>query len=400
LKFISKSVMALALAAALAPAALAQADAGNLRVYREGNSWVQETTGTLASTVRYLKIKTSGGSIHVNGGSQGNVTYTVKKRVRTGSEEQARRYFTMMRVSAGASGDSGVFVADFENFNHGSTDFILVTPRNIELVNASTGGGDLQAAHLSGAVKAESGGGNLDMDDLGGFSGTTGGGNVSIGTITRDARFSTGGGNVNVRSVGGYLSVETGGGNVDVDTAKQDAKIETGGGKIRVAHVGGNLRAETGGDAIEIGDVGGTATLETGGGNIQVTGGNGFVKADTGGGNVQCYNLVKGVHATTGAGRIIAELRKGQFAASRLETGAGDIVVYIPSDMAVSIRASIDAAMSKSAIDSQFNAIKIMSEGGQLGPREMYAEGDLNGGGPILKIHTSTGKIQLLQAKK
>jgi hypothetical protein len=66
----------------------------------------------------------------------------------------------------------------------------------------------------------------------------------------------------------------------------------------------------------------------------------------------------------------------------------------------VSIHASIDVANGKDAIRSELPGLRIQSEGGDYGPREIYAEGDLNGGGPTLKLHTSTGKIEFIALKK
>ena len=34
-----------------------------------------------------------------------------------------------------------------------------------------------------------------------------------------------------------------------------------------------------------------------------------------------------------------------------------------------------------------------------IGPREVFAEGSLNGGGPVLHVHTASGNIQFLRKK-
>jgi len=44
-------------------------------------------------------------------------------------------------------------------------------------------------------------------------------------------------------------------------------------------------------------------------------------------------------------------------------------------------------------IRSDFSDILVHSEGGQWGPKTITAEGRLNGGGAVLKIHTTTGDI-------
>ena len=82
---------------------------------------------------------------------------------------------------------------------------------------------------------------------------------------------------------------------------------------------------------------------------------------------------------------------------SDLETGAGDITVYLASDVAINVRASVDLANGH-RITSEFSDIHVSSEGGQWGPKTYTAEGKLNGGGPTLKVHTSTGDINFKRA--
>ena len=62
---------------------------GERRIFREGNSWVEEVTGTLPAA-RSVRVETDMGSVRVQGGSQANITYVVRKRVYQRSEEAAR----------------------------------------------------------------------------------------------------------------------------------------------------------------------------------------------------------------------------------------------------------------------------------------------------------------------
>ena len=98
--------------------------------------------------------------------------------------------------------------------------------------------------------------------------------------------------------------------------------------------------------------------------------------------------------AETGAGGITVKLVNtgGERHDSDLETGAGDITVYIAADVAINVRASVDMGNGH-RITSDFSDIHIGSEGDKWGPKTLTAEGKLNGGGPTLKVHTSTGDI-------
>lgn len=392
-----------ALVLALATLGVAQTDSAS-KVYRDGNCWVEETTGTMPAS-RFIKVHTNAGSVSVTGSAQSNITYTIRKRVSASSEESAKRSFENLRVIANRQGDAAYFGGEGGgNWHRGTVEFNINAPRTVDLVKAKTDGGNLQFSHLNGRVDAESGGGTVNLDDINGnVSSSTGGGSINVGTVNADLGIRTGGGRVTIGTVGGKLNASTGGESVHVENVKRDAVIETGGGNIMVQNVGGDLRGSTGGGNIEIGSVGGTMDVETGGGSIRLTGGGtGPIKAQTGSGSIHCFKVVHSVRAETGAGGITAEFMtmNGKFSDSTLDTGVGDIIVYLPSDLKVSIHASIDAANGKDAIRSELPGIRIQSEGGDYGPREMLAEGNLNGGGPTLKLHTSTGKIQFIALKK
>ncbi len=389
--------------ATLAVGSISAVAQGNTRLYREGGEWVQETTGTLAST-KAVRARVHQGSVLVNGAAQPRITYVARWRCNAATEEEARRIFAQAQMNISHAGDTTVLSSDWSGmrWHRIPAEFAITVPRETELVKATTDVGNLQFAHFNGRVEGESGAGDIQLDDIGGGAYLqTGGGNIGIGSVNGDIKIETGAGDVRINTAGGSVIAETGGGNIYLQSAKRDVNLETGAGMIHVDKVGGNLRASTGGNSIEIGQVAGALELETGGGNIRSNGGDGFIKAESGGGSIQCYRIGRGLRAETGAGGITAEFvpQKGKLLDSKIETGVGDIVVYLPSDLAVTIRAGVDAAMGN-AIRSDFPDMKITTEGGDFGPREMYLEGALNGGGPVLKLHTSTGNIQVLQLRK
>ena len=50
-------------------------------------------------------------------------------------------------------------------------------------------------------------------------------------------------------------------------------------------------------------------------------------------------------------------------------------------------------------IRSDFPDLKITTDGGNYGPKNYYAQGSLNGGGSVLKVHTMSGNIEFRRAK-
>ena len=380
------------LLALLAPLAVAQ----ETHLSREGGVWSQEINGSLAA-VKNLRVKVDMGSVVVRGGQQQGINYVVHTHFGNSSEQDARRQFEQYKVTAYVKGDTAWIVGDWQGGRrprHFSGDFSVTVPREMALVKLETAGGNVDASGLAGRVEAESGGGSMKLDDIaGGASAETGGGSINIGTVSGDLGLRTGGGPIEVRHANGKVVAETGGGSVDIQAGAQGATIETGGGSVQVRQCNGKVKVSTGGGSVDLSDVGGPAEIETGGGSIRLTSAKGHVHAETGGGGIELYG-VPSARAETGAGGITVKLVNtgGERNNSDLETSAGDITVYIANDVAINVRASVDMGNGHH-ITSDFSDIRIASEGDKWGPKTLTAEGKLNGGGPMLKVHTSSGDI-------
>jgi DUF4097 and DUF4098 domain-containing protein YvlB len=382
---------------------ISSAQAQESHVSREGGGWGQQITGSLTA-VKVLRVKVDMGSVIVRGGQQQGINYAVHTRLATSSEQDARRQFDQYKITAYVKGDTAWIVGDWQGSRHMprhcSTEFSVMVPREMSLLKLETDGGNVDAVGVAGHLEAESGGGSIHVDDIGsGVSAETGGGSIEVGTVSGDIGLHTGGGSIEVHQANGKVVAETGGGSVEIQSGAQGAIIETGGGSIGVHHCNGKLKASTGGGSIDLGDIGGPVEIDTGGGTIRLTSAKGHVHAETGGGGIELYG-VPSAQAETGAGGIIVKLVNtgGERRDSDLETAAGDITVYLASDVAVNVWASVDLANGHK-ITSDFPDIHVRSEGETYGPKSYTAEGKLNGGGPTLKVHTSTGDICFRRAK-
>ena len=376
------------------------ASAQQARVYREGGSWAQEITGSLAAA-KNLRVKVDVGAVRVQGGSQSAINYVIHNRSYSGSEDKARREFDSYKISTYVRGDTAWIVGDFQGGSHRfSSEFSINVPRNMDWVKVETDGGSVTTTAISGRVDATSGGGSIRFDDIGGNANAeTGGGSIDAGNVGGDLSLHTGGGSIKVGSAKGRINAESGGGSVTVVSGMQEALLETGGGSIQVERCAGRVKASTGGGSIDLGDIGGPAEIETGGGSIRLASAKGPVRAETGGGTIE-LNGVSSARAETGAGGIVAKfISGGDRSDSTLETSAGDITVYLAPNLNISIRASIEVANSHS-IHTDFSEIRVSSEGGDYGPRTVTAEGNLNGGGPVLKVRTTTGDITIRRASR
>lgn len=383
-------------ATALASLALCQ----ETRVYRDGRNWVQEMTGDLGAA-KNLRVKLAGGSVRVLGGSQTGITYVIHRTAYTSSEQQARHEFESYRVNASIKGDTALIVAESGGrLSKCSDDFVINVPRNLDAAKVETDGGNVTATAIAGHVDLESGGGSIHVDNIGGeLKAETGGGTIDVGTAGSNVTLQTGGGNIKVASAKGEIRATSGGGNVVVLSGLQGAVLETSGGSIRVDKCSGTVKATTGGGSIDLGEIGGPAEIETGAGSIRLASANGRVQAQTGGGSIQLDGATS-VQAETSAGGIVVKLlspsgRTGR-SDSTLETSAGDITVYLANDLPISVRAEIEMA-SGHKIRSDFSDIHVSSEGDNWGPKTVTAEGQLNGGGPVLKVRTNSGNVNFLR---
>jgi len=395
-------VVGLAVVLALtAPLSFVSSQAQETKMSREGGFWAQEVTGSLA-TVKNLRVKVDMGSVVVRGGQQQGINYVVHTRFGNSSEQDARKQFEQYKVTAYVKGDTAWITGDWQGGHHPrhfSGEFSVMVPREMALVKLETEGGNVDATSLSGRVEASTGGGSIKVDDIGGgVAADTGGGSIEVGSVSGDLGLHTGGGSIEVRQANGKVTAETGGGSVEIQSCAQGAVIETGGSSISVRNCNGKVRASTGGGSVDLSDIGGPVEIETGGGSIRLTSAKGHVHAETGGGGIELYG-VPSASAQTGAGGITVKMVNtgGERRDSDLETGAGDITVYIAPDVAINVRASVDMGNGH-RISSDFPDIHISSEGGDWGPKTLMAEGKLNGGGPWLKVHTSTGDICLKKA--
>jgi DUF4097 and DUF4098 domain-containing protein YvlB len=388
LKQLSKFVAVLLLTLPLA-------SAQQTRVYGDGGNWTQEITGSLAM-VKNLKVKVDIGSVRVEGGSQQGINYVIRNHSYTGSEDRARREFENYKISAYVHGDTAWIVGDWQGGrpHKFSGDFVVNVPREMDEVKIETEGGNVSTSGIAGRVDAQSGGGTIRVDDIGGaINAETGGGTIDVGNVASDVNLHTGGGSIKVNSAKGKIEAESGGGSVSIVSGMQGAVLETGGGSIQVERCAGRVKASTGGGSIDLGDIGGPVEMETGGGSIRLSSAKGPVRAETGGGSIE-LNGVPSARAETAAGGITAKFvaANGEHHDSELETAAGDITVYLAPNVNISVRASIEVANGHS-IRSDFPDIRVTTEGGDYGPKTVTAEGSLNGGGPVLKVRTTTGDI-------
>ena len=383
--------------AALMLSAAAMAQQG--KIYQDGGAWVQEVSGSLAG-VKKLHVRVEAGAVHVEGGSQSGITYKMVTRVHSSSEEKARRQFDAFKLNAYVHGDVAFIVAECGSPHRFSGEYTISVPRDMEQVKIETDGGAVSTKGISGRVEAQTGGGKVHLEDIGGdASAETGGDDIEVNQIGGDVNVQTGGGKLYLGSVKGLVNASTGGGDVVLLSGGRGGVLESGGGDIQVKQSGGDLKISTGGGNIDVDNVAGPVEVETGGGSIRVGYAKGLVRAETGSGRIE-LNGMPSVRAETGSGGILARfvVLSGDHADSVLETANGDIVVYLPANFRASVRAAIEAANGQK-IYSDFPEIPVQMRDSEW-PQTITAEGNLNGGGPTIKVQTVSGNIWFRRANQ
>jgi hypothetical protein len=358
-------------------------------VEREGAYWVETMRASLtAGSVRQLHLTTVG-AVTLRGSSEPKVSYTVRKRVRARSGADAARLLGQVRVSWKVLRDTGQLVVS-QPLNHPAyVDIEVNVPRVLRQTAVLTRGGNISVVDLENALEAESAAGLIDLDRIGGATvAKTGGGEIRIGSVGSSLKCISAGGSIRAQRVGGEAWLETAGGEIEVADSDGPVHASTNGGNIRVERAGANVTASTAAGRIEVQQARGTVQAANSAGSIEVGSAQG-VRCEASGGAIRLRNASGNLRAATDVGNILAVLMAGvPFKDSLLSTGAGDVTVLIPANLALTVKAQNEGGRSA----------RIISEFPEFSPRHLanvpVTEGSLNGGGPVLTI-SAAGTIYL-----
>ena len=368
-------------------------------IQKQGRHWVQTVEGSIPAGTR-LRVSSTG-NITVSGQQGGPVRYRALKKIKARNEQEARRLLESASLSAALQGETAaVTLATPDCFRcNFLAEMTLLVPKSTREALLTTEGGSLTVEGIEGRVNADTAGGSIRMDKIGGdVRAATAGGSIMLGTIGGTVRAETAGGSIRLEHGGDDATLETSGGGITAGEVEGSLVAETSGGGIRVDRVGGSVMAGTAGGSIRLGQVGGTVSAETAGGSIHVDSAPDGVRAETAGGSIRLINVAGAVRAASAAGGIHAVFLAGRpLKDSFLETNVGSIVVVIPATLALTVEAAVDFAKRANRIQSDFEAIRVSMQEAAFGGG-IRARGQLNGGGPVLRIRNTNGTIQIRRA--
>ncbi len=270
-------------------------------------------------------------------------------------------------------------------------------PRNYNL-EISTGGGNIETEDINGRIGLSTAGGNILAGMVGGPARlNTDGGHITVKNVSGDLFASTGGGHITTGSIAGNATLHTIGGHIRVASVEHLAKLDTGGGNVTLEHSGGELIASTGGGQIDVGEAAGLVKARTAGGGIRVVRVSGPTNLETGGGSIYLTEVDGAVKASTGAGGITAWfVSSGKQGTCDFQSSDGDIVIYLPRKLPITIDAQIQNGDDHRVIYDPAFPMKVTYDDVSNGSRRVRAAGELNGGGEVLRLRTVAGNIRLM----
>jgi TonB family protein len=394
-----RSLAALGSSLLLAAAAYSQGRGAPVAPAREQRLAEVKSGSFAVRDGQQLRLFTDIGSIRIRTQNSGQLSYHVRIEADP-REPDAQKYISKLLLSARAVPEGVSITAHVpwrEFRGHLWVTFELSIPRNFQLdvttqagsieteaidgrASLVTSGGNLLAARIGGAARLETQGGHITVQDVAGdLTAISGGGHITAGNIKGDAVIRTAGGHIRVASVQGTVQLETGGGNISLQQAGANVVANTGGGRISLGDTSGDIRARTAGGNIGVLRALGPTQLETAGGSI-------------------CLTKVQGsIHATTSAGTITAWfIPEGRLLGpSQLESTSGDIIVYIPRLLPVTIDATVGSGSDYRIDADPAIPLKVSYAGTGVAGRVVRGEAALNGGGEVLRLKTVTGNIRL-----
>jgi hypothetical protein len=372
-------------------------------VIQEGSDWVRRISGGQAIPAQVTRIEVHAqGGIALRGSLEDRLSYsyTLTQRIPVASRTtvaQARQALNGGRVWGGTANATILVDSDGASPNVTTLLELKVPQRLLQASLDVKFGGDVSVYDFNGNVFARTGSGAIRGGRIhGSMNAWTGSGEIRFdGAVDGSVDCFTGAGSITIESAGGHVNCQTGGGQTIVKQAVGPVQLTAEGGDISVEHARSSVEARSASGLIDVGQAGGLVTAITQGGSIQVGPARG-VHAESGRGTIRLLRGVSGPLSLSAAmGNIVAELMTGvPIQDSTFVTRAGDIRVFLPSNLAVSVMATEDSG-GNPRIQSDFAEFRAGAFGWTRTP--VVIQGAINGGGPVL--HLSAPAIYILKTK-
>lgn len=184
--------------------------------------------------------------------------------------------------------------------------------------------------------------------------------------------------------------LRTSGGTIDLENLSGKLQFTTSGGSLSCRGLSGTVRGRTSGGSIHLTDCRDDLDFSTSGGNIEAERSTGTLRLRTSGGSIELANVSGTVEASTSGGSIRADLPQ-LGPALTLRTSAGSIRVRMPLDQGL----DLDVHASRIRFDGWSNFRGTMQVNRDEGHGNDFIRGTLNGGGIPVRITAGSGSVTL-----
>jgi hypothetical protein len=337
------------------------------------------------------------GNIVLRGSKTDQIVYKLVQRGKAHSDDEAKHLFRGVFISAIPMVTMTTLTVIPSAGGLVSNDLEVSVPKQVAISIVQTQSGSVEAYDLDGSVQIIASMG-IRCDRIhGNVDGRTQGGEIRLGKVAGWVQCASGGGSIFVDSVGGSAKCETAGGEIVVKEAGGPLLLTNASGNIEVDRAASTVEAHTGEGLIEVNQAGGEVIADTRGGSIQIGSARG-ARCESAAGAIRVKNASGPLNVQTVMGSILAELIAGsRLEDSLLSANSGDVTVLIPSRLSLSVMARNDSGANP-RIHSDFSEVPVKSFGFSHPPT--LAEGQINGGGPVLRINVGAGIIYLKKLKQ
>lgn len=211
-------------------------------------------------------------------------------------------------------------------------------------------------------------------------------GNITVIGVNGSVQCQTNSGQLHLENITGPVIGHSDNGNVRMTNCEGDIRVATLRGNIDIDGNLGRVDTITSGGNIRLSDVIGAIIGETSGGNIKIVDCKGGAKVETSGGIIDLENEGP-IIAKSFGGSIYANITGQLQEDSVIETSGGDITVSLPTDILV----NVDAKSSGGDVTSELPIEHI----DQDPVKTWQLQGVINGDGPMLKLRSIGGDINL-----
>ena len=181
--------------------------------------------------------------------------------------------------------------------------------------------------------------------------------------------------------------VHTSGGDIIIGSLTGNVRAHTSGGDMKFDKIAGDIDASTSGGDVELKEGTARAKISTSGGDIHIDRAGGPTEVSTSGGDIVISSAEHLISARTSGGEIQAVLTGPLKDDCLLSTSGGEVSVQVAKGTGF----TLDAHTSGGDVDA--SGITLTIDKGGIGKSRLV--GEVNGGGPRLKVRASGGDITI-----